>query len=234
MNYVFDFDLTEPVDCKSDTADRPGVEFQFGKNEEQTTIKGFKITVEADDEKQADLVARKRADKLTDILSATSGTFSEWIIRKMPPSGDTLTLVWSSGYAIHNNTVLDFPDDVFMKILDGDHLLNKRLGYLRDARRAERTGDWESVIKYLHCEAQGKNEPLRWLRNLLTHQDNPNDETITEIKKHYPSTSDNGLRLNGKKFDPADPLNAKSIKFHAGQFLNDAHTTLRSDLKNSS
>ena len=234
MKYVFDFGLTEPVDCEHGTVNRPDIEFQFGKDKEQTIIEGFKITVEADDEKQADLIAKKRADRLMDILSATSGTFSEWDFRGMISSGGRVLKMQHISWSRRNNAVLDFPDEILKKILDGDHPLNKRLGYLKDARRAERTKDWESVIKYLHCEAQGKNEPLRWLRNLLTHRDNPNDTTRTEIKKHYPLTPDDGLKLDGGKFDPDDPHNAKSIELYARRFLNDAHTAIRNDIKNPS
>lgn len=234
MKYVFDFGLTEPVDCEPGTANRPDIEFQFGKDREQTTIEGFKITVETDDEKQADLIAKKRADRLIDILSATSGTFSEWFLRGMSSSGGRVISLQHVSWSIRNNAVLDFPDEILKKILDGDHSLNKRLGYLKNARRAERTKDWESMIKYLHCEAQDKNEPLKCLRNLLTHLDNPYETTITEIKKHYPLTSDGGFKLDGGKFDPADPHNEKSIKLHAVRFLNEAHTAIRSDIKNPS
>ena len=232
MKYVFDFGLTEPIDCKHGTANRPDVEFEFGKNKKQTTIKGFKITVEADDAKKVDLIAKKRADKLVDLLSATSGIFSEWVLREMPSSDGKVRAVLNVSWSRHDNAVLDFPDDVLKKILDCDHSLNKRLGYLRDARRAERIKDWESVIKYLHCEAQTKNEPLRWLRNLLTHQDDPHDTTISNIKKHYPKTSDNGIKLDGDKFNPDDPHNVKSIELHANRFLQDAHTALHHDIKN--
>ena len=232
MKYVVSFVLTKHVDCESGTANRPDIEFQFGADKKQTTIKGFKITVEADDEKQANLIAKKRADKLMDILSATSGTFSEWIFDGMVSSGGRVLKVQHISWSRRNNAVLDFPDEVLKKILDGEHSLNKRLGYMKDARRAERTNDWESVIKYLHCEAQGKNEPLRCLRNLLTHRDGLYDETIDCTEKHYPLTPDGGLKLDGNKFDPDDPHNAKSIRLHVRRFLNEAHTAIRSDIKN--
>ena len=66
-----------------------------------------------------------------------------------------------------NNAVLDVSDDVLQEILQGDHPVNKRLRYLRDARRAERSKDWASAIKYLRCEQHPTSEQLRHLRKPL-------------------------------------------------------------------
>ena len=233
MKYVFDFGLTEPIHCEQDTADRLNVEFKFGKYKEQTTIEGFKITVETDDEKEAASIAKKTADKLTDLLSATSGTFSEWILHGMSSNDGRVSKVLQLSYSIRNNTVLNFSDDVLKKILGDEHSLNKRLGCLRNARRAERTKDWKSVISYLNDEVQAKNEPLRHLRNLLTHSDNPQGKTLDGIRKHYPDTSNDGIKLVGDTFDPRDTHNEEAIERHARRFLNDAHAAIRSDTTNT-
>ena len=232
MKWMADFGLSEPIHCKPDTANRPDIEFKFGKVKEQTTIEGFEITVEADSEEEAEIIVKKRADKLTDILSATSGTFSEWTFQGMQSSDGRVVTEFTFAYAIRNNAVLDVSDDVLQEILQGDHPVNKRLGYLRDARRAERSQDWASVIRYLHHEQQVVNGPLRHLRNLLEHPENPNGSTKAGIAKHYPLTSDDGLKLDGGRFDPTDTHNAKSIEMHANRFLNDAHRKLRADMAN--
>ena len=232
MKWIANFGLTEPIHCEHDTANRPDIEFKFGKVKEQTTIEGFEITVEADSEEEAEIIVKKRADKLTDILSATSGTFSEWTFQGMQSSSGRVVAEFTFAYAIRNNAVLDVSDDVLQEILQGGHPVNKRLGYLKDARRAERSQDWASVIRYLHHEQQVVNEPLRHLRNLLEHPENPNDATKAGIAKYYPLTPDDGLKLDGDRFDPTDAHNAKSIEMHAKRFLNDAHRKLRADMAN--
>ena len=232
MKWTADFGLTEPIHCEHDTANRPDIEFKFGKVKEQTTIEGFGITVEADSEEEAEIIVKKRADKLTDILSAASGTFSEWTFQGMQSSGGRVVAEFTFAYAIRNNAVLDVSDDVLQEILQGNHPVNKRLGYLRNARRAERSQDWASVIKYLRHEQQVVDEPLRHLRNLLEHPDDPNGVTKAGIAKHYPLTPDDGLKLDGDRFDPTDAHNAKSIKMHANRFLDDAHRKLRADMAN--
>ena len=232
MKLIADFGLTKPIHCEHDTANRPGIEFKFGKVKEQTTIEGFKITVEADSEKEAEIIARKRADKLTDILSATSGTFSEWTLQGMQSSGGRVVADFTFACTIHNNAVLDVSDDVLQEILQGDHPVNRRLRYLRDARRAERSQDWASVIGYLHHEQQVVNEPLRHLRNLLEHPEDPRNGTKAGIARHYPLTPDDGLKLDGDRFDPTDAHNAKSIEMHANRFLDGAHRRLRADMAN--
>ena len=100
MKLIADFGLTEPIHCEHDTANRPDIEFKFGKVKEQTTIEGFGITVEADSEEEAEIIVKKRADKLTDILSATSGTFSEWTFQGMQSSGGRVVTEFTFVYAI--------------------------------------------------------------------------------------------------------------------------------------
>ena len=232
MKWITDFGLTEPIHCEHDTANRSDVEFKFGKYKEQTTIQGFEITVEADSEEEAELMAKRKADKLTDLLSATSGTFSEWVFHGKQSSDGRICRDVSIAYSIRNNAVLNISDNVLQEILSGNHSLNKRLGYLRDARRAERSKDWASAIKYLYCEQHPKSEQLKHLRNLVVHSEDPNDVTKTGIAKYYPLTSDDGLKLDADRFDPTDAHNAESIKLHANRFLKDAHQTLRKDMAN--
>ena len=232
MKWTADFGLTEPIHCEHDTANIPDIEFKFGKVKEQTTIQGFKITVETYSEKEAEIIVKKRADKLTDILSATSGTFLECTFQRKQPSDDRVSRNVFSTYHIRKKAILNISDNVLQEILNGNHSLNKRLGYIRDARRAERSQDWASVIKYLRHEQQVVGEPLRHLRNLLEHPDDPNGVTKAGIAKHYPLTPDDGLKLDGDRFDPTDAHNAKSIKMHAKRFLDDAHRKLRADMAN--
>ena len=207
MKWITDFVLTEPIHCEHDTANRPDVKFKFGKYKEQITIQGFEITVEADSEEEAELMAKRKADKLTDLLSATSGTFSEWVFYGKQSSDGRICRDVSIAYSIRNNAVLNISDNVLQEILSGNHSLNKRLGYLRDARRAERSKDWASAIKYLRCEQHPTSEQLRYLRNLLVHPENPYDDTKVGIAKYYPLTPDDGLKLDGDRFDPTDAHN---------------------------
>ena len=232
MKLIADFRLTEPIHCEHDTANRPDIEFKFGKVKEQTTIEGFEITVEADSEEEAELMAKRKADKLIDLLSATSGTFSEWVFHGKQSSDGRICRDVSIAYSIRNNAVLNISDNVLQEILSGNHSLNKRLGYLRDARRAERSKDWASAIKYLRCEQHPTSEQLRHLRNLLEHPENPYPDTKAGIAKYYPLTPGDGLKLDGDRFDPTDAHNAKSIEMHANRFLDDAHRKLRADMAN--
>ena len=227
MKYKVRFKLTEVIHCERDTDNRDDIEFEFGKCKEQKIIRGFTIAVEAEDCDEAERIATKRADKLTGLLSATSGTFSEWTLCGSTSSDGTISTIVTLAYSIRNNAVLNISDDLFRQIVDSDHPLNTRLGYLRDARRAERAQDWPSVIRYLDHEKNGKYKPLRCLRNLLEHASNLLTPTITDIKKWHPD-----LKLDGKKFDPKDENNTKKIKARAEQFLKDAHQAMHRDLTN--
>ena len=62
--------------------------------------------------------------------------FSGCAFQGMQSSGGRVVTEFTFAYAIRNNAVLDVSDDVLQEILQGDHPVNKRLGYLRDARRA--------------------------------------------------------------------------------------------------
>ena len=122
------FKLTEAIHCERNTADRDDIEFEFDKCKEQKIIRGFTIMVEAEDCAEAERIATKRADRLTGLLSAISGTFSEWTSCGSMSSDGTISAILTSAYSIRNNAVLNISDDLFRQIVDSDHPLNTKLG----------------------------------------------------------------------------------------------------------
>lgn len=230
MKWIFLFVLSESIHCEKNMKNKDNVEFvtECGKKG-QRKITGFGITVEANDREKAENDATKKAKNLTDLLSATSGCFSDCSLRSYGQIGGTETgAEYTFAYSIRNNAIVDISDVLFLKILNGDSPLNRQLGYLRKVRLASKSGDWGSVIKYLHEMPNFTHAGLKCLRNLLSH---PKKTARIErcLKLNFPTYEEQGLWFdtNGE-FDPTDKNNANFIKTHAECFLDQVHRNIRS------
>ena len=185
LGWEFTYELSDEVDCSSDISDRQDIEFITGFRKKQKTITGIKITVNRKDGASAELLANQIALRLTWLLAnqialrltwllaATSGTFSTYrppSSREIVSSGrHQVTRAISSAYQIRNNAVLNMDDCAFQEIFARGTDLADKVQFMAKARQASKTGDWESVIKYLVLAYKEKlPTPLDFMRNPST------------------------------------------------------------------
>ena len=233
MKWIFVFALSESIDCEKDISDRRNVEFitNCTKNG-QRQITGFKITVEGNNVEKVESDATEKAKNLTNLLSATSGTFSVCSVRGYSEIGGTLVCASvTSASSRRNNAVTDISNDHFQRILNGESPLNRQLMYVRKARLASKSGDWESVIKYLHLMPNYKNEKLTCLRNLVSHH-KLDGKQKARFESLFPKSEKDSIQFgkNGR-FDSSDASHANFIRTQARHFLNEVHGRIRSAVK---
>ena len=213
--------------------DRNNVEFVTTCNENgQRQISGFNIVIDGSDYKSSEKDAHKKAKRLTDLLSATSGTYSDCALRGYDQiNGSRVGAVYTSRSCIRNKAITDISDAQFEKILNRDSVLSRQLSYIRKARLASKSLDWASVIRWLAMRPLSKDSELKCLRDLLSH-DRPNGDLRKKIESLFPDSNEYGIKLdeNGH-LDLNEEDNVRSIRSHSKFYLNSAHGKIRSAVK---
>ena len=241
LGWEFTYKLSDEVDCSSDISDRQDIEFITGLRKKQKTITGIKITVNRKDGASAELLANQIALRLTWLLAATSGTFSTY---RSPSSCEIVssgrhqvTRTISIAYQIRNNAVLNMDDCAFQEIFARGTDLADKVQFMAKARQASKTGDWESVIKYLVLAYKEKLptplEKFTPLRNAISHNDGKlRPDTISGLENGF---SHGYFKLTtGDQFDFEDAQNLRRLAAEAKNFLKDAHADLRNELASRS
>ena len=244
----FSFRLSEAVNCKNNIADMPDIAFQTtkGKQGGQSQVTGFEMVAEADDFDQAKETAAGRASRLTQLLSALSGTWYDFYLNgyaqpaggKIDPSTgrttNTVVSILSSRFHIRNNAILDMSDKNFSKIIKGENSkLIQKIKFMSDARLNEKAMDYAGIIKNLVLACDGypkeKLKKFKSLRHALSHTGPLHESTINGLKKfgdgYFELMPDNG-------FDHDSEQNKENIKTQAIEFLKIMHRQLMAELRN--
>ena len=160
IGWIVKYKLTEEVYCKDKNHDRKNIKFITTKDKskkgkkEHSKITDFEITINIPNEDNAMTEADNKANRLTNLLSASSGTptkFSKSGYVQIKKSGKYTTgKIFLIRYSIRGKAILDISDDKFEGIVeDKNRKLNEKLSYIHKARQAEHCGDYASVIKFL-------------------------------------------------------------------------------------
>ncbi len=240
LGWEFEYHLTDRIDCKSDIQNRLGINFIteiYGKHS-QKAITGFKIVSQNIIKENAENEAKQKATRLTQLLTASSGTHSKFTMRgdrEITESGDgKLGTTYPLSCSIQNNAILSMSDDVFQQILEGTNpdLMNK-IVFVSKARQAEKSKDFESIIKYLvqACNENPQNElkKFKYLRNAITHNEKPLHKSTREGL--IEGFGDGYFKLTSKnQFDFESDQNTQNIKIQSKEFLKAMHIQLRQEL----
>ena len=158
--WIVSYRLTEKIDCEDKNHDRKNIKFLTTRDKPtknskgQLQITGFELTIHTSNKDNVIKEADNKAYRLTNLLSASSGTFTKFFrsgFNEIKKSGKhTRSIVFRFRYRIRNNAMLNIIDEKFAGITEGkNNKLNEKLSYMRQARQAEHCGDDDSVIKFL-------------------------------------------------------------------------------------
>ena len=238
LGWKFTYALTDEIDCDDGIHDMQDVEFTTNVNEkQQKMITGFKITVHLPDQVDAERRATQTAFRLTWLLVASSGTYSEHRMEgceELVISGRRrISKIIGLGYQIRNNAMANIDPRLFHDILIWDTEIAEKMQFIARACQASRGRDYASVIKHLvlayNDEPPSELERFKYLRHALSHNDRPlNKNTVKGLKQFgigYFTLTDEG------KFDFASPSNLHHLEIEAGKLLTHMHNRLREELR---
>ena len=241
LGWQFDYKLANKIDCDSNIKDRVNINFDtktYGEKS-QNVIIGFSITSQELNQEDAENIANSQAIKLTQLLTASSGTHSEFFAtgyKEITKSGRRrIRTSIHSSYTIRNKAILSMNDNKFQNILNVNDKFTEKIHFISKARRAEKSKDFESIIKYLFqaCNEnpQGELKKFKFLRHAISHNKNElKNLTMDELKKGF---GENYFQLSGNKFDFESKQNIKNLKIQAKSFLKTMHSDLRQKLKSA-
>ena len=237
LGWEFTYKLSDEIDCNTDIGDRQNIEFLTGSRKKQKTITRFKIKVYKKDKSDAEQHANQIALRLTWLLVATSGTYSTYSLfsgREMVASGMcTIIKNLTIAYQKRNNAILNMDNGAFQEIFARGTDLADKVQFIAKARQAAKTGDSESVIKYLILaykeQPPASLKKFTSLRNAISH----NDEAL---RQHTISGLENGFGQSyfkltaSDQFDFEDAQNLRRLATESDNFLNDVYANLRNEL----
>ena len=241
--WIVSYRLTEEIDCEDKNHDRENIKFLTTRYKStkdkkgQLQITGFELTIHISNKGNAITEADNKAYRLTNLLSASSGTFTKFFMSgysEIKKSGKrTIGITLTTRYSIRNNVMLNITDEKFTGIIeDKNNKLNEKLSYIRQARQAEHCGDYDSVIKFLvlatSSQDTGKYEKYIYLRHALSHSDKP-----LYSKKKLEKLFGIGYFefLSNNKYDNNSLVNQNKVKQHAEEFLKLVHDEIKLELE---
>ena len=256
--WVFSYGLSEKIDCEKDIPERKHVEFQTERDEKTgQKISGFSITVHGTSQKEAQTNSDTMARNLVNLLSASSRVFSDFYSNGYQEVGRG-----TRGAAIHSDTgenttsctpeisippsvrirnirsraILSMSDEHFDAIVEGKHSgLNRILMHIKKASNARNAEDWETVITELSSAHNGKKQNLSVLRDVVSHSDLLQPNTVGKLKREFPTYEKGGCYFkltDDKRFDLEDPMNKEWLRRQAEKFLQEAYAEIVSKLGN--
>ena len=241
LGWQLDYKLVDKIDCDSNIQDRDNIIFAtktYGKKS-QNAINGFSITSQELNQEDAEKSANSQAIKLTQLLTASSGTHSEFFAtgyKEITKSGRRrIGASIPSSYTIRNNTILSMNDNKFQDTLKVNDKFTEKIQFISKARKAEKSKDFESIIKYLFqaCNEnpQGELKKFKFLRDAISHnKDKLYNSTIDGLKEGF---GENYFQLIDNKFDFESEQNIRNLEIQAKSFLRTMHSELRQELKST-
>lgn len=239
LRWKFNYKLTNKIDCDFEIQDRCNINFIteiYGKSSQRAII-GFNITSKNTIQEDAKNNSNQKASRLIQLFVASSGTHSTFFMTGYEEitesGGGRISSNFQSSYSIRNNAILSMGDELFQEILEnGTELINK-IHFISDARRAEKSNDFKSIIKYLFqaCNEDSQNDLKKFkaLRNAISHKERLHNLTIKGLAEGF---GKNYFQLTGdKKFDFESEQNIQNLKIQSSLFLNTMHNELRRELK---
>ena len=245
IGWVVSYRLTEEIDCEDKNHDRENIKFLTTRYKStkdkkgQLQITGFELTIHISNNDNAMTEADNKAHRLTNLLSASSGTYTKFFISgysEIKKSGKHV-VGWylTARYSIRNKVMLNITDEKFTGIIeDKNNKLNEKLSYIRQARQAEHCSDYDSVIKFLvlatGSQDTGKYGKYVYLRHALSHSDEP---LLPKTKKKLEELFgiDYFEFLSNDKYDNNSLVNQNKIKQHAKEFLKLVHEEIKIELE---
>ena len=239
--WQFDYKLVDKIDCDSNIQDRDNIIFAtktYGKKS-QNAINGFSITSQELNQEDAEKSANSQAIKLTQLLVASSGIHSKFSAtgyKEITESGRRrIGTSAHSSYSIRNNAILSMNDDKFQDILKVSDKFTEKIHFISKARKAEKSKDFESIIKYLvqacNDNPQGELEKFKFLRHVISHNKGKlYNSTICRLKEGF---GENYFQLIDNKFDFESEQNIRNLKIQAKSFLKTMHSELRQELEST-
>ena len=222
-NWIFNFSLDPPIDCKDDLLVFDGIDLKIiVSDKQQHEIIGFGIAINNTTEEDGNNQAAIKARRLTDLLVSTSCTSSYFNLcgtLQIDQDGKRrVARIIESEYLIKNNVNLNMIKNI-NGIIDGSNSeLNEKLNFIGHAINASYNRDSISAIRFLDLacneNSEGKLKKFHCLRHALSHSKRSlKYETIKSIKEgfgndYFEFTAD-------RKFNFASAKNLRNLKTEA-------------------
>ena len=230
------YTLTEKIDCEDNLPTIPNIDLEIATGKaEQKSITGFTIHISnVITEEDAILIATKKANNFTDLLSTTSGTSSVPNLGgtrfRLPNGKFRVSKLTTISYNIRNNANLNLQNISWNDVLEGTNPeLTQQMKYVNRAIGSISNRDYASAITnlFLACNQnpQGDLSKYKSLRNALNHnpvfQNDIDNLNQNFGQGYFEFTSE-------KRFDFTSEKNNINLRNESQAFLEH----VRNDLKN--